>query len=119
MSEPRNLSEQQVLFTIRNGEFGDDIIRSAASVAVIMTQDWCSEWRDMKNWVYSMNNGPDIKIYMFIYNTSTYFTEFLKLKETRWENDLIPYVRYYKSGKLSAESNYVSKDEFLDILKGS
>ena len=115
----RDLSEQQVQFAIQNGEFGDDVISSNSRIAVIMTQDWCSQWTVIRNWVSVLNKDPDIDIYIFIYKTSAYFTAFLELKERKWGNGLIPYIRYYKDRKLAAETNYVTRDEFLDILKRS
>jgi hypothetical protein len=42
------IGKEQALAAIRNGEFGDNIICSAETVAVILTQNWCPQWRAMK-----------------------------------------------------------------------
>jgi len=49
---------------------------------------------------------------------ATFFDEFMNFKETTYENREIPYVRYYKDGKYSSCSNYVSLEGFLHRLTG-
>jgi hypothetical protein len=45
------INKDQAMAAIRDGEFGDDIIRSADGVAVILTQSWCPQWQSMKKFV--------------------------------------------------------------------
>ena len=110
------LTDSQVYHAINNGEFGPDVISSNIKTAIIMTQDWCPEWMNMKQWLTSLQDRETLDIYELIYNRAAYFNDFLPLKEERWQNRLIPYIRYYDSGHFSGESNYVSKDEFLRHL---
>jgi hypothetical protein len=110
------LTNEQVLEAIQKHEFSNDVISSKAKVVVIMTQDWCPEWKSMKKWMSSLEEQRDLNIYEFIYNKSDYFDDFLKMKETVWKNNLIPYLRYYSNGRLIHESNYVTKEDFSRIL---
>ncbi|OHD65862.1 MAG: hypothetical protein A2176_03360 [Spirochaetes bacterium RBG_13_51_14] len=77
-----------------------------------MTQDWCPLWTAMKSWIYSLEEGCGL--YELIYNRVEYFNEFRRFKESKWGNGLIPYIRYYVDGKLVRESNYVTKDQFVN-----
>jgi len=112
----KQLTNDQVSETIRNGEFGPDIIASNQKVAVIMTQDWCPQWSSMKTWLDLLDDLIQLDIYEVIYNRAEYFREFLSVKENIWNNREIPYIRYYHKGTLVRESNYVTKDEFLESL---
>lgn len=82
-----------------------------------MTQDWCSEWKAMQQWIDTLEEHSDLDIYELIYNRVDYFKDFLTLKEKTWNNDLIPYVRYYSQGVLIHESNYVTREDFFRFLQ--
>jgi len=111
------LSKEQALKAIQNLEFNADVTASNNKVAVVMTQDWCSEWMAMKRWMDSMEDIKLLDIYELIYNTVDYYNDFLQLKEKSWKNHLIPYIRYYANGVLIQQSNYVNKEDFMKILK--
>jgi hypothetical protein len=111
------LSKEQALRAIQNLEFSSDVTASNNKVALVMTQDWCSEWMGMKRWMDSMGDIKGLDIYELIYNTVDYYNAFLQLKEKSWKNDLIPYIRYYADGVLIHQSNYVNKEDFLKILE--
>ncbi len=110
------ISKEQALEAIQNGEFSRDVIASNRKVVVVMTQDWCYEWTNMKKWMDSIKDIRGLDIYELIYNTVDYFKDFLPLKEETWGNDQIPYVRYYSDGLLIHHSNYLGKDDFLKVL---
>ena len=82
-----------------------------------MTQDWCPQWKRMKNWVSDMSDDVNVKFYEIIYNKEKYFNDFRVFKENTWKNGLIPYVRYYVNGELKGESNYVSKEGFMQFFE--
>jgi len=46
-----------------------------------------------------------------------WFEAFMEFKENIFNNREIPYVRYYKNGKLTGESNYVSLEGFVSRLR--
>jgi hypothetical protein len=112
----KKISEDQVLEVIKTGEFSPDIITSKSRVVIILTQDWCTDWKNMREWLDSLDDTVDIDICELIYNKSEHFDNCLDLKENRWNNSLIPYLRYYENGVLINESNHVTKEEFLKIL---
>ncbi|MDA8429676.1 MAG: hypothetical protein M0T70_10520 [Geobacteraceae bacterium] len=103
------ITKDQALDAITNGEFGEDIIRSAEKVAVILTQSWCPQWHSMKIFVA---NYPAAEVYVLEYDRTDYFDEFRQFKERQFANDQIPYVRYYSKGVFVAESNSVSEELF-------
>jgi hypothetical protein len=112
----KKLSEDQVLELVKTGDFSPDIIAAKKKVVIILTQDWCPDWKNMRQWFNSLDDAVDVDIYELIYNRSEHFQNCLALKENRWNNSLIPYLRYYVNGILINESNYVTKEEFLKIL---
>ncbi len=114
MTPVRIITREQALSAIACGEFGSDVVASNRKVAVLMTQDWCPQWTAMKKWFYSLD--ADCDLYELIYNKVACYDEFMTFKESKWGNSFIPYIRYYSGGKLVAESNYVSKEEFLRNL---
>lgn len=114
MTPVRIITREQAFTAIECGEFGSDVAASERRVAVVMTQDWCPQWAAMKKWLYSLE--IDAGLFELIYNKTEYFSEFRNFKEKKWNNGLIPYVRYYTGGRLIAESNYVSREDFLKNL---
>jgi hypothetical protein len=114
MMKKNMITREQAFHAIETGEFGPDVISSNKRIAVVLTQDWCPQWASMKSWIYSLDG--DFGLYELVYNLTPYFAEFRTFKETRWKNGHIPYVRYYRGGRLVAESNYVSREEFLGYL---
>ncbi len=112
-----SITKDQSLSAIKNGEFGRDVISSQNIVIVIMTQDWCPQWIDMKSWVYSIQTDKNIDIYELVYNKTDYFYAFKNFKETRWKNFNIPYIRFYKNGSMYKQTNYISQSEFMNILE--
>ena len=110
------LTNVQVYETIKNREFGPDIIASNKKVAVIMTQDWCPQWSSMKTWMELLDDVIQLDIYELVYNRSEYFREFLSVKENIWNNREIPYIRYYREGTLVRKSIMLQKMNSLRVL---
>ena len=108
------ITEDQALETIKNGEFGADIIGSASRVAVILTQSWCPQWHSMKKFV---SDFKEAEVYCLEYDKTDYFDSFRIFKENTFGNDKIPYIRYYCDGKLVTETNAVSFEDFRRMLK--
>ena len=117
MIKIRDLTNEEAQKAMEQGEFSEAVTGSSENVAVILTQDWCPQWLSMEVWLDELEReGSDeheIDVYLLIYNIKAYFNKFLDFKENELKNRLIPYVRYYTKGKLVADTNYVSKSEFL------
>ncbi len=137
------ITDEQARLAIREGEFPRDVTASSDSVAVILTQGWCPDWRRMDRWLSeslerdgeAQNSGAsdsvsfreanghaaaahDIHIYQLIYDRVAFFDEFRGFKERVLGNYLIPYVRYYRHGEFVGDSNQVSEQEFFRRLTG-
>ena len=110
------LAGDQIRDAINTGEFGSDVISSAETVIVVMTQDWCPQWLNMKKWIYGHETGKTVDIYELIYNREPYFKEFMSFKENIWNNQSVPYLRFYENGSLVRETNYISRSEFAGII---
>ena len=109
----KKLKDEQIQNAIKNKEFDEKIIKSKVNVAVIMSQSWCPQWRYTEMWLDELDEIPDLDIYVIIYDTKKYYEEFMAFKENIFGNYEIPYIRYYKDGKIIKESNYTSKESFL------
>ncbi len=116
MAVKKVITPDQAMEAMRNGEFGSDVTGSAKLVVVVMTQDWCPQWADMKRWIYGIDANGGLQIYELIYDLETYFNDFRNFKERTWNNDRIPYLRYYRDGSLYLETNYVSRRDFASAI---
>ena len=111
----RILTETECREAMQNGGF--DLPELAGTAALILTQSWCPQWKAMKDYLPEAEKSlPGLKIIYIEYDLATFFDEFMNFKETTYENREIPYVRYYKGGKYSSCSNYVSLEGFLHRL---
>lgn len=110
------LSADRVRDAINNGEFGSEVILSAETVVVVMTQDWCPQWHNMKSWIYGLETGKPVDIYEIVYNKEPYFKEFMSFKENIWNNHSVPYLRFYEKGGLARQTNYIGRSEFARIV---
>ncbi|MBN1836930.1 MAG: hypothetical protein JW820_13835 [Spirochaetales bacterium] len=124
MIQRRRLSEAQAEQAIKRGEFDELVTGAAPRVAVVLSQDWCGQWNMMDRYLNELAAGeagegqgePGAVVYDFLYNRAECFQEFKSVKEGGWGNTQIPYVRYYRGGRLVGESNYVTEEQFLQRL---
>ena len=112
----KKLSEEQMNFFLKNGEFPAEVIAAAANTAVVLTQDWCPQWTVMKRYLPGITEAA---VFFIEYNREPRADEYMRAKETLFGNELIPYVRYYRNGAFAGDSNFVFKDNFLDFFKKS
>lgn len=106
------ITDKQAEHIIEKREIPPEILKSGDKVAVILTQDWCPQWLFMKQWLGNTEE-QGIKTYFISYNRKDYFDDFMSVKESEFDNDLVPYVRYYINGEYRCDSNFVSKELFL------
>ena len=122
MIEIKTISEDQARKAIETGDFDESVKKAGERVAIILTQDWCPQWLALNRWLGKAEkkpttDEPDVVVYELIYNGKPYGNEFMQFKEDVLGNDLVPYVRYYRSGEFVRESNYVSRDRFFANLE--
>lgn len=111
------LTDEQAKYAIENLEFENSLLNSNENVVIILTQDWCPQWKNMKSWLSQICLDKDVDIFYFEYNRSKLFNEFIKFKEKSFCNYEVPYLRFYKNGSLVKESNYTNKDKFTQLLQ--
>lgn len=112
------LKTGQALAAVALGEFGPDVAGSAPRVAVVMSQDWCPQWLSMYRWLADLESeetAEAINVFTCVYNREAYFQDFLHLKEKTWNNYHIPYIRFYRNGTLTCETNYIEKARFIEL----
>lgn len=112
------LTEAQCRSALSRGEFEADVLGSAASVAVVLTQSWCPQWVWMRSYLEGLPDSPEYRVYYLEYDREPFYEEFLAFKEDTLGNREIPYVRYYRDGHLNAQTNFIAKDGFLKRLAG-
>lgn len=116
MVEFHEISVDQAKNCIEVGDFAREITMSNLNVAIILTQSWCPEWAGMKRYLADFED-PDLDVWLFLYDLSLIYEEFLRFKEDIWGNASIPYIRYYKNADLITSTNAVSKDRFVQIFE--
>jgi len=91
-----------------------NVVNPTLNSIVISTQDWCPQWHTLNGWIKELKNQKcELTVILIIYNKSKYFREFMFFKENFWKNDLVPYIRYYKKGIFSGESNLIDYETFI------
>jgi len=119
MMHRSELHEEHIQHALDHGELPDAVIGAYPNVAVILTQGWCPQWKSMDTWLTAAAHKAEPQAYelsvpCFVYDKSPLFKKFRKFKEKVWGNHHVPYVRYYKDGKLFDETNYLPSQEFFD-----
>jgi hypothetical protein len=114
----RKLTKDECFGLLKDGEFAPSLVGAAGAVAVVLTQSWCPQWAWMRSYLAELPPDADREIFWVEYDLEDFFGPFMKFKESSFRNDQVPYVRYYRSGKLAAESNFIDKGGFLRLLSG-
>lgn len=109
------LSAAQCTVAMQDGEFGPDILNAATSVVVVLTQGWCPQWMMMKLWLDDA--AGEAAVFHLEYDKEEFFEPFMAWKEDYLGNRSVPYLRYYRDGVLTGQSNYVSKDAFKAAIR--
>lgn len=112
----KKLSKENCMALIREGEFEDCVLGAAPSVAVVLTQSWCPQWVWMRSYLAALAPDPTREVFWVEYDLEDFFEPLMIFKERSFGNDQVPYVRYYRSGSLAAESNYIDQGGFLRLL---
>ncbi|MHB8061018.1 MAG: hypothetical protein ACYDG2_00065 [Ruminiclostridium sp.] len=110
------IQKEQAIHAIAKGEFEREVVCSKSRVVIVLTQDWCPQWENMKSWIYGLNIDQKVDVYELEYNKVDYFDDFMSFKEEQWGNENIPYLRFYKDGVLIEETNFIDEERFVDII---
>jgi hypothetical protein len=104
------LSKEQCDYAMAHGEF--DCLGTGLTI-IILTQSWCSQWHAMEQFLDEAVEKASACAFYIEYDKEPWFEEFMTWKEDVLNNRFVPYLRYYKDGKLICESNFVSRDVFI------
>jgi len=114
----RKLSGEECGELLREREFGAGLRNAAPAVAIVLTQSWCPQWGWMRSYLEALPPDEGIEIFWVEYDREEFFAPFMRFKESVFGNAEVPYVRYYRGGALTAESNFIDKGGFLRFLQG-
>ena len=114
MSAIRTLTNDQLDALLSEGEFPKSVRLAAPKVVVIMTQDWCGQWATMA--AYLPDFADQAAIFTVEYNLLPDFERIMSFKENVFDNRQVPYVRFYRDGKLVRHSNWLPRGSFAAIL---
>lgn len=129
------MSDDDVRYVIEHREFATEIRTTAPHTAIVLTQSWCHQWHAMRAWMghampartghampartgHAMpartkgGEKSGVTIWYYEYDTTDLFDPFREFKEHHWQNDQVPYVRYYRDGVCVQQSNYCSEADF-------
>lgn len=109
------MTQDEIDFTLSQGELPDHIRKAAEKVAVIWTQDWCPQWQDMKAYLPEFEDR--VKVYALEYNRHSQFHRIMEFKEQEFGNDQVPYLRYYFRGELITQTNWIPRSTFEALIK--
>jgi len=118
----RKLTEAECKAAMEKGEFDHSLVAGPAA-AIILTQSWCPQWVAMKTYLPKAEAAlGDLPVYYVEYDIEPWASleheAFMTFKENTFKNREIPYVRYYRNGLFSRDSNYISLDGFKSRLGG-
>jgi len=115
MNTIRTLTKDQLDALMSEGEFPESVRLAAPKVVVVMTQDWCGQWADMA--AYLPDFAGEAAIFTVEYNLLPDFERLMRFKEDVLGNQHVPYVRFYRDGKLVRQSNWLPRGSFASMLE--
>jgi hypothetical protein len=116
----RKLTEAECMAAMETGDF-DTALVSGPAAAIILTQSWCPQWKTMLAYLPQVEAAlGGVKLYYVEYDIESWenldHEAFMSFKENTFNNREIPYVRYYRNGVYSRDSNFISMDGFKSRL---
>jgi hypothetical protein len=114
MNAIHTLTKDQLDALLSEGEFPESVRLAAPKVVVIMTQDWCGQWANMA--AYLPDFADQAAIFTVEYNLLPDFERIMSFKEDVFDNQQVPYVRFYRDGKLVRQSNWLPRGSFAAML---
>jgi hypothetical protein len=113
----RSIDDGTIGALLRDGEFPESVRRAAERVVVVMTQGWCPQWHDMRSWLAEFEDRA--AIFFLVYDEHPDFGRIMGFKESVFKNFEVPYVRYYRDGRLITACNWLPRRTFAAMLERS
>ena len=114
MNTIRTLTQEQLDALLSEGEFPESVRLAAPKVVVVMTQDWCGQWSTLA--AYLPDFAGEAAIFTVEYNLLPDFERIMSFKEDVLNNQQVPYLRFYRDGKLVRQSNWLPRASFAAML---
>ena len=120
----RKLTEAECRAAMETGDFDPALVTGPAAT-IILTQSWCPQWKAMKSYLPQAEAAlsaalGEVRFYYAEYDVENWESlehdAFMSFKEHTFNNREIPYVRYYRNGVYTRDSNYISLDGFKSRL---
>jgi hypothetical protein len=108
----KKLTERDCFDAVKAGDFAPAVTGAAPAVAVVLTQSWCVQWTWMRTYLERLGEVPGWEVFWVEYDREAFFEAFMSFKEETYANREIPYVRYYREGRLVRESNFIDETGF-------
>lgn len=113
------IDDKEMQNIIDTKEVSDNIKNASENVLAIFTQDWCGDWKGLERELKANEEKSpvDITIFICLYNESPLYESFMNFKENIWNNELIPYLRYYKKGELLKDGNHLPFQRLIKVFE--
>ena len=115
----KKIDDKEMQNIIDTKEVSDNIKNASENVLAIFTQDWCGDWKGLERELKANEEKSpvDITIFICLYNESPLYESFMNFKENTWNNELIPYLRYYKKCKLLKDGNHLPFQRLIKVFE--
>lgn len=115
----KKIDDKEMQNIIDTKEVSDNIKNASENVLAIFTQDWCGDWKGLERELKANEEKSpvDITIFICLYNESHLYESFMNFKENTWNNELIPYLRYYKKGELLKDGNHLPFQRLIKVFE--
>lgn len=113
------ITKEQALQMISEKAISKELCNNSEFTVFAFTQAWCPQWSAMQSYFNDIiSEYSTCTIYTLEYDKEPFFLEFMNFKEKILGNSLVPYMMYYKNGKMVNESNFCMKQDFISLMKG-
>lgn len=113
----QDITKIEITTVLDTGELSPQVLNTSLIIVAVFTQSWCSDWHRARLWLGRLAPDlQDVSILVSEYDKDDSFTALRTLKEMQWQNPLIPYFRFYRSGVLQETCNVISERKFLRII---
>jgi hypothetical protein len=123
MIEVEGIPEESLKKALAEGEFGEELRRSAPYTAIVLTQSWCPQWTMLQRGFERLKRKGEprepLKVWTLEYDRHSDFERIRRFKEEEFGNREIPYVRYYRDGEFIGDSNFVSERKLLERFRAA
>ena len=109
------MSEEEITAMLAEGDIPRSLRETAPRVVVILTQQWCPQWKEMARWLPEFADRAHLRF--VAYDLHPRFETIMTFKEDTFDNRYIPYLRVYWQGALVGEGNWMPRRTFETLFE--